>query len=161
MEVVVSNVTLHNEDEILRKDIRIGDTIKIERAGDVIPHVLEVDLNKEKNQINLFSKKCPFCASKTEKEYNKFTKNLIVRRCTNEGFSCEKIAIEKIKHFISKDALNIEGLEKSYRKILNLNFIKFQDIFNLNYQKISSLDGWEHNQHQILNTQLKILKKLH
>ena len=145
--VVVSNVTLHNEDEILRKDIRIGDTIKIERAGDVIPHVLEVDLNKRKKKSNkfVFPKKCPFCASKTEKEYNKFTKKFdAVRRCTNEGFSCEKIAIEKIKHFISKDALNIEGLgKKVIEKFWDLNFIKFpQDIFNLNYQKISSLDGW-------------------
>ncbi len=145
--VVVSNVTLHNEDEILRKDIRIGDTIKIERAGDVIPHVLEVDLNKRKKKSNkfVFPKKCPFCASKTEKEYNKFTKKFdAVRRCTNEGFSCEKIAIEKIKHFISKDALNIEGLgKKVIEKFWDLNLIKFpQDIFNLNYQKISSLDGW-------------------
>ena len=67
-----------------------------------------------------------------------------MRRCTNEGFACEKIAIEKIKHFISKDAINIDGLgKKVVEKFWDLNFIKFpQDIFNLNYQKISSLDGW-------------------
>ena len=145
--VVVSNATLHNEDEILRKDIRIGDTVKIERAGDVIPHVLEVDLKKrgKKSKKFFFPLKCPSCGSKTEKEYNKITKKFdAVRRCTNEGFACEKISIEKIKHFISKDALNIDGLgKKVVEKFWDLNFIKFpQDIFNLNYQKISSLDGW-------------------
>jgi len=145
--VVVSNATLHNEDEILRKDIRIGDIVKIERAGDVIPHVLEVDLKKRKEKLSkfIFPLKCPSCGSKTEKEYNKITKKFdAVRRCTNEGFACEKISIEKIKHFISKDAINIDGLgKKVVEKFWDLNFIKFpQDIFNLNYQKISSLDGW-------------------
>ena len=145
--VVVSNATLHNEDEILRKDIRIGDIVKIERAGDVIPHVLEVDLKKRKEKLSkfIFPIKCPSCGSKTEKEYNKITKKFdAVRRCTNEGFACEKIAIEKIKHFISKDAINIDGLgKKVVEKFWDLKFIKFpQDIFNLNYQKISSLDGW-------------------
>ncbi len=145
--VVVSNATLHNEDEILRKDIRIGDTVKIERAGDVIPHVLEVDLNRRKEKLSkfIFPTKCPSCGSKTEKEYNKVTKKFdAVRRCTSEGFVCDKIAIEKIKHFISKDAINIDGLgKKVVEKFWELNIIKFpQDIFNLNYQKISSLDGW-------------------
>ena len=76
--VVVSNATLHNEDEIIRKDIRIGDTVKIERAGDVIPHVLEVDLKKRKKTQNkfIFPTICPSCGSKTEKEFNKITKNL-------------------------------------------------------------------------------------
>ncbi len=67
-----------------------------------------------------------------------------MRRCTNEGFACEKIAIEKIKHFISKDAINIDGLgKKVVEKFWDLSFIKLpHDIFNLNYQKISTLDGW-------------------
>ena len=145
--VVVSNATLHNEDEIIRKDIRIGDTVKIERAGDVIPHVLEVDLKKRKKNSKKFNFpiKCPSCGSRTEKEFNKTTKKYdAVRRCTNEGFDCEKIAIEKIKHFISKDALNIDGLgKKVVEKFWDLNFIKYpQDIYNLNYKKISNLDGW-------------------
>ena len=157
--VVVSNATLHNEDEILRKDIRIGDTVKIERAGDVIPHVLEVDLKKRKEKFSkfIFPTKCPSCGSKTEKEYNKITKKFdAVRRCTNEGFACEKIAIEKIKHFISKDAINIDGLgKKVVEKFWDLNFIKFpQDIFNLNYQKISSLDGW--GSQSVLNLKFSI-----
>ena len=145
--VVVSNATLHNEDEIIRKDIRIGDTVKIERAGDVIPHVLEVDLKKRKKNSKKFDFpiKCPSCGSKTEKEFNKSTKKFdAVRRCTNEGFDCEKIAIEKIKHFISKDALNIDGLgKKVVEKFWDFKFIKLpHDVYNLNYQKISMLDGW-------------------
>ncbi len=145
--VVVSNASLHNEDEIVRKDIRIGDTVKIERAGDVIPHVLEVDLKKRKKTQNrfIFPTLCPSCGSKTEKEFNKITKKFdAVRRCTNDGYTCNKIAIEKIKHFISKDAINIDGLgKKVIEKFWDLKFIKLpQDIYNLDYQKISSLDGW-------------------
>ena len=145
--VVVSNATLHNEDEISRKDIRIGDTVKIERAGDVITHVIEVDLIKRKNNSKkfIFPLKCPSCGSNTEKEFNKTTKKYdAVRRCTNEGYNCEKISIEKIKHFISKEALNIDGLgKKVVEKFWDLKIIKFpQDIFNLNYEKISNLDGW-------------------
>ena len=75
--VLVSNATLHNEDEINRKDIRIGDTVTIERAGDVIPHILSVDVNKrpKKNTKFIFPDKCPSCGSKTIKEFNKTTKN--------------------------------------------------------------------------------------
>jgi len=145
--VMVSNATLHNEDEILRKDIRIGDTVKIERAGDVIPYVIEVDFKKRKNSSKkfVFPNKCPSCGSKTEKEYNKVTKKYdAVRRCTSEGFECEKIAIEKIKHFISKEALNIDGLgKKVVEKFWNLKLISSpEDIFKLDYDKISNLDGW-------------------
>ncbi len=144
--VVVSNATLHNEDEIIRKDIRIGDTVKIERAGDVIPHVLEVDIKKRdgKSEKFNFPKKCP-CGFETIKEFNKITKKYdAVRRCPDKGFECEKIAVEKIKHFISKDAMNIDGLgKKVVEKFWDLKFIKLpQDIYNLDYQKISSLDGW-------------------
>ena len=145
--VVVSNATLHNEDEIIRKDIRIGDIVKIERAGDVIPHVIEVDKTKrERNSISFtFPNKCPSCGSEAIKEFNKITKKYdAVRRCTNEGYGCERIAIEKIKHFISKEALNIDGLgKKVVEKFWDLKFIKKpQDIFNLNYSKIEKLEGW-------------------
>ena len=145
--VTVSNATLHNEDEILRKDIRVGDTVKIERAGDVIPHVIEVDFKKRGTNSKkfIFPTKCPSCGSITEKEYNKITKKYdAVRRCTNEGYECEKIAIEKIKHFISKDALNIDGLgKKVVEKFWELKLIRLpQDIYNLNYEKILNLDGW-------------------
>ena len=145
--VIVSNATLHNEDEIERKDIRVGDVVKIERAGDVIPHVIEVDKNLRTSKTKKFSFpiKCPSCGSNTTKEYNKTTKKYdAVRRCTNEGYECERIAVEKIKHFISKDALNIDGLgKKVVEKFWDLNLIKEpQDIFRLNYKKIEQLEGW-------------------
>ena len=105
--VRVSNATLHNEDEILRKDIRIGDTVTVERAGDVIPHVVLVDLKKRKknSQKFVFPKNCPSCGSLTVKDFNETTKKKdAVRRCSSEGYECKKIAIEKIKHFVSKEA---------------------------------------------------------
>ena len=145
--VLVSNATLHNEDEIIRKDIRIGDTVKVERAGDVIPHVLSVDLSKRTKNTKKykFPEKCPSCGLKIVKEFNLITKKYdAVKRCPSEGFKCEKIAIEKIKHFVSKDALNIEGLgKKVVEKLWELKLIKLpQDIFSLDYDKIESLDGW-------------------
>ena len=145
--VVVSNATLHNEEEINRKDIRIGDTVIIERAGDVIPHVISVDLslrNKKSKRFN-FPKNCPSCGSKTVKDFNFTTKKKdAVRRCSSEGYECEKMAIEKIKHFVSKEAFNIDGLgKKIVENFYNLNLIKFpQDIFKLDYAKIESLEGW-------------------
>jgi len=159
--VVVSNATLHNEDEILRKDIRIGDTVKIERAGDVIPHVIEVDFKKRKkfSKKFIFPKNCPSCGSKTEKDFNKITKKYdAVRRCSSEGFECEKIAIEKIKHFISKEALNIDGLgKKVVEKFWDLKLINSpEDIFKLDYDKISKLDGW--GKQSVLNLKYSIEK---
>ena len=145
--VVVSNATLHNEDEIIRKDIRRGDIVKIERAGDVIPHVIEVDKSKRKAGSKPFNfpTKCPSCGSQTEKEFNKITKKYdAVRRCTNDSYDCEKIAIEKMKHFISKEAMNIDGLgKKVIEKFWNLKIItKPQDIYKIDYDRILKMDGW-------------------
>ena len=145
--VVVSNATLHNEDEIIRKDIRIKDTATIERAGDVIPHVISVDLQKrDKNSKRfIFPLNCPSCGGKTIKDYNEVTKKKdAVRRCVSEGYECEKIAIEKIKHFVSKEAFNIDGFgKKIVENFWHLKFIKLpQDIFNLNYNKVEKLEGW-------------------
>ena len=145
--VIVSNATLHNEDEILRKDIRIDDEVTVERAGDVIPHIVSVDFNKRSQNSQKFSFpiKCPSCGSKTVKEFNPITKKKdAVRRCTSEGFECERIAIEKIKHFVSKDALNIDGFgKKIVEKFWELDFVKLpQDIFNLDFKKIELLEGW-------------------
>ena len=145
--VMVSNATLHNEEEIIRKDIRVGDTVLIERAGDVIPHVISVDLKLRDTKSKRFSfpSNCPSCGSKTVKEYNSLTKKEdAVRRCTSEGFECEKIAIEKIKHFVSKEAFNIDGFgKKIVENFWKLNLIRLpQDIFKLNYIKIENLDGW-------------------
>ncbi len=145
--VLVSNATLHNEDEIIRKDIRIGDTVIVERAGDVIPHILSVDLKKrsKKSLKFIFPKNCPSCGSKTIKEYNKVTKkNDAVRRCSSEDYKCEKISIEKLKHFVSKEAFNIDGLgKKIVEGFWKLKLIQLpQDIFKLDYNKIEKLEGW-------------------
>ena len=145
--VIVSNATLHNEEEIIRKDIRVGDTVLIERAGDVIPHVISVDLKLRdtKSKKFIFPLDCPSCGSKTIKEYNSLTKKQdAVRRCTSEGFECEKISIEKIKHFVSKEAFNIDGFgKKIVENFWKLNLIRLpQDIFKLDYTKVENLDGW-------------------
>ena len=145
--VIVSNATLHNEDEIYRKDVRIGDFATIERAGDVIPHILSVDKTKREKNLPkfIFPKKCPSCGSKTIKEYNNITKKEdAVRRCSSQGYECEKIAIERLKHFVSKDAFNIEGLgKKIVENFWNYNLIKLpQDIFSLDFKKVESLEGW-------------------
>ncbi len=145
--VVVSNATLHNEDEIIRKDIRIGDEVVVERAGDVIPHIISVNLSKREKDSKkfIFPKNCPSCGLKTIKEFNLTTKKEdAVRRCSSEGFECEKVAIEKIKHFVSKEALNIEGFgKKIVENFWKLKLIRLpQDIFDLDFKKIESLDGW-------------------
>ena len=145
--VMVSNATLHNEDEINRKDIRIGDVVTVERAGDVIPHVTSVDLSKRNKNSKkfLFPKNCPSCGSPTIKDFNSITKKVdAVRRCTNKDFKCEKIVIEKLKHFVSKEAFSIDGLgKKIIENFWSLNLIKYpQDIFRLDYKKIENLEGW-------------------
>tara|TARA_B100001248_G_C27395912_1_gene465549 strand:- start:893 stop:2920 length:2028 start_codon:yes stop_codon:yes gene_type:complete len=145
--VLVSNATLHNEEEINRKDIRIGDTVTVERAGDVIPHILQVDLKKRPKASSkfIFPKNCPFCGSKTVKDFNSSTKKIdAVRRCSSEDYFCEKISIEKLKHFVSKEAFNIDGFgKKIVENFWKLKLIQYpQDIFNLNYEKIEDLDGW-------------------
>ena len=162
--VMVSNATLHNEDEITRKDIRVGDTVKIERAGDVIPHVISVDKNLRNSNIKkfIFPKKCP-CGYDTIKEFNKVTKKIdAVRRCPDVGFDCNRIAKEKLKHFVSKDALNIEGLgKKVIEKFWDLKFIKLPgDIFNLNFEKISRLEGWGSQSAENLKNSINKSKKL-
>ena len=164
--VVVSNATLHNEEEITRKDIRIGDTAVVERAGDVIPHVISVDLKKRQKDSKKFEFpiNCPSCGSKTIKDFNSTTKKEdAVRRCSNEGYNCEKVAIEKIKHFVSKDAFNIEGFgKKIVENFWNLKLIKLpQDIFNLDYSKIENLDGWGKQSVANLRYSINLKKKLH
>ncbi len=143
--VVVSNATLHNEDEINRKDIRIGDTIKIQRAGDVIPQVVSVDKSKRTNKSKkfIFPKKC-LCGSETKKEFSKNTKKLdAVRRCV-KGYECDYTAREKLKHIVSKEAFNIEGLgKKVIDQLWDLKLIEEPaDIFKIDYNKIKDLEGW-------------------
>ena len=143
--VVVSNATLHNEEEIVRKDIRIGDTIIIQRAGDVIPQVVSVDTSKrvKGSKKYVFPKKC-LCGAETKKEFSKNTNKLdAVRRCF-KGYDCKFTAKEKLKHIVSKEAFNVDGLgKKVIEQFWDLNFIKEpSDIFDLEYNKLKKLDGW-------------------
>ena len=143
--VVVSNATLHNEDEINRKDIRVGDTVTIQRAGDVIPQVVSVDTSKRNKNSKkfIFPNKC-LCGFTTKKEISMTTKKIdSVRRCTR-GYECNYTAKEKLKHIVSKDAFDIEGLgKKVIDNFWKLKFIKEPgDIFNLSYKKIEKLEGW-------------------
>ncbi len=143
--VVISNATLHNEDEIKRKDIRVGDIVSIQRAGDVIPQVISVDTSKrEKNSKPFeFPNKC-LCGAITVKETNYSTKKQdAVRRCL-KGYDCDFIAREKLKHIVSKDAFNIDGLgKKVIDQFWDLKIIKEpSDIFDLKYEIIKTLDGW-------------------
>ena len=139
--VIISNATLHNFDEIKKKNIQIGDTVEIQRAGDVIPQVIKVI--KKSNKVNKLitpPKKCPVCGSKTFKEQNE-----AVLRCINI-YGCYAQKISQIIHFVSKKGLNIDGFgEKQVKQFYDLKFIKdVSDIFILKNLKlkIQNLEGW-------------------
>jgi len=145
--VIISNATLHNEDEITRKDVREGDVVTIQRAGDVIPQVISVDISKRSSGSKkfIFPYKCPSCHSKVVKEFNSNTKKKdAVTRCPDPNYSCQAILKEKLKHFVSKDAFNIEGLgKKVIDNFWNKKLIKYSyDIFNLNINILKKFDGW-------------------
>ena len=163
--VVVSNATLHNEDEINRKDIRINDTVCIQRAGDVIPQVLYVDLSKRDQNTKKFNfpKKCPSCGAKTIKEFNSNTKKKdAVTRCPDIKFNCKEILREKLKHFVSKDALNIEGFgKKVVENFWDKKLIKYPyDIFNLDLNVLKNLGGWGEKSINNLKNSINISKEI-
>jgi DNA ligase (NAD+) len=119
--VVVSNATLHNEDEIARKDVRVGDTVLIQRAGDVIPQVLAVALDKRPadSKPYVFPETCPICGSAALREIDEKTGVAdVVRRCTGT-LICPAQAVEGLKHFASRNAFDIEGLGE---KLIELFF---------------------------------------
>ncbi|MGA0597094.1 NAD-dependent DNA ligase LigA [Enterovirga sp. CN4-39] len=150
--VVVSNATLHNEEEILRKDVRVGDTVTIQRAGDVIPQVLGVDLDKRPadSKAYEFPTTCPACGSSAVRETNPRTGKLdAVRRCTG-GLVCPAQAVERLKHFVSRNAYDIEGLgeqriDEFYRDGM---ITRPGDIFTLaerdrrSLTKLENREGW-------------------
>jgi DNA ligase (NAD+) len=141
--VVVSNATLHNEDEIARKDVRVGDTVLVQRAGDVIPQVLAVALDKRPSDSKpyVFPETCPICGSAALREIDEKTgEKDVVRRCTGT-LICPAQAVEGLKHFVSRNAFDIEGLGE---KLIELFFTESlvrtpADIFTL-----KARDGQDH-----------------
>jgi len=140
--VVVSNATLHNEDEIERKDIRVGDWVVVQRAGDVIPQVVSVDVARrpEGAEKYKFPEICPVCGSHAVREEGE-----AARRCTG-GLTCAAQSVERIRHFVARGALDIEGLgEKQILGFWEAGLIKnIADIFALKDRagEISAREGW-------------------
>ena len=139
--VVVSNATLHNEDYILEKGIEIGDFVRIQRAGDVIPQVLDVVMEKRHNtKAFRFPDTCPICGSPAVRPEGE-----AVRRCTG-ALSCSAQAVERLKHFVSRDAFDIDGLGSTLVQDLFSDGIIHApaDIFALSQEKdmLMAREGW-------------------
>ncbi len=150
--VVVQNATLHNEDEIVRKDVRIGDTVIVQRAGDVIPQILGVVLEKRPagSAPYRFPEVCPVCGSHAIRETNAKTGKIdAVRRCTG-GLICAAQAVERLRHFVSRHAFDIEGLgEKHINAFFEEGRIRGPaDIFTLKERdgvsvpRLAEKEGW-------------------
>jgi DNA ligase (NAD+) len=150
--VVVQNATLHNEDEIARKDVRVGDTVIVQRAGDVIPQILGVVQEKRSKGAKrfVFPTICPACGSHASREINPNTgKEDVVRRCTG-GLICPAQRVERLKHFVSRNAFDIEGLgEKHIKAFYDDGLIQSPpDIFTLAKRdkraspKLMEREGW-------------------
>ena len=135
--VTVSNVTLHNQDEIDRKDIRLGDKVLIERSGDVIPKIVKVIKRKNQNSIKFkIDNLCPSCGQKTVKQNDE-----AIIRCNN--FYCPSQVLGRIQHYCSKLAMNIEGLGvKIVEQLIENKLVKnIDDLYSIKKNEISKLNG--------------------
>lgn len=154
--VMVSSISVHNEEYIAEKDLRIGDQVLIERAGDVIPQIVksltEARTGKEK-QIQ-FPSVCPVCASKLFKEEEE-----AVWRCIN--LECPAQVIERIIHFVSKDALDIRGFgEANVRKFVELGLLgDIPGIYTLDFAQLSSMEGFGKKSIENLQQAIELSKK--
>jgi DNA ligase (NAD+) len=140
--VVVSNATLHNADEIARKDVRTGDTVIIQRAGDVIPQIVGVvpDDGHESRPVYAFPTTCPVCGSEAVRVDDE-----VVTRCTG-GLICDAQAVERLKHFVSRNAFDIEGFGARHIVAFRTDGLirTPADIFRLDARQaeIAARDGW-------------------
>lgn len=138
--VMVSNASLHNEEFISEKNLKIGDKVLVERSGDVIPYIVQAFENERTGaeQAVVFPTHCPSCNSVLVKPENES-----VWRCTNTQ-GCKAQIIEKLIHFVSKDAMDIRGMgEDIVRRFFELGIVqKIADIYRLNYAEIEKLDRW-------------------
>jgi DNA ligase (NAD+) len=136
--VVVRRATLHNEDEIARKDIRIGDTVVVQRAGDVIPQIVKVVLEKRTGDERVFHMPefCPVCGSPTKRE-----PDVAMRYCTNAA--CPAQLKEHLHHFVSRTAMDIAGMgEKVTDRFVDLGWVKdAADLYNLPWEEVAQLEG--------------------
>jgi DNA ligase (NAD+) len=160
--VTVSSISIHNEDYIKEKDLRIGDTVLVERAGDVIPQIVKsmADVRTGKEKKIQFPKTCPVCESKLFKEEGE-----AVWRCIN--IECPAQVVERIIHFVSKDAMDIRGFgDANVRKFYELGLLKdIPGIYKIDFEKISQLEGFgqksiDNLQQAIINSKNQPLHRL-
>jgi DNA ligase (NAD+) len=149
--VTVSSISIHNEEYIKEKDLKLGDTILIERAGDVIPQIVKsfTELRKGDEKKIIFPKKCPVCSHQLSK-----TEDEAVWRCTN--INCEAQVVERIIHFVSKDAMDIRSFgEANVRKFYELGFLKdIPGVYTLPFAEIKKIEGF--GEKSINNLQIAI-----
>ena len=155
--VTVTNATLHNEDEMNRKDIRIGDSVMVRRAGDVVPEVVRVILEKRPNHAIKFTmpKQCPICGSDIERIDGE-----AAQRCTGQ-YKCNAQIKQGISHFISRKAMNIDGLgEKIVDQLFEQGMLKnIADIYKLDFAVIENMDRFGKKSVENLKESIEISKK--
>ena len=155
--VTVTNATLHNEDEMNRKDIRIGDSVIVRRAGDVVPEVVRVILEKRPNHAIKFTmpKQCPICGSDIERIDGE-----AAQRCTGQ-YKCNAQIKQGISHFISRKAMNIDGLgEKIVDQLFEQGMLKnIADIYKLDFAVIETMDRFGKKSVENLKESIEISKK--
>ncbi len=156
--VLVARATLHNEDEIQRKDVREGDSVILQRAGDVIPQVVSVVLEARPKDATpfVFPETCPECGSvavRPERE--------VIRRCAG-GLICPAQAVERLRHFVSRDALDIEGLgEKSIVEFFQDGRVRTPaDLFKLSAEMLEGREGWKEKSIQNLLAAIRARRKV-
>lgn len=154
--VTVSSISIHNEEYILEKDLMLGDTVIIERAGDVIPQIVHsIERLRTGNEQRIqFPTQCPVCNTVLEKEATE-----AVWRCTN--FNCSAQVVERIAHFVSKDAMDIKNLgEANIRKFFELGLLKdIPGIYTLDFEQIGQLEGFGKKSVENLSTAIQASKQ--